>query len=261
MVKSLHLAVAAAACAMSAIGCAQAASASTFIFDTTSKTDSTTTSKNFASKATDGSSTLNMRVTAWHATDVLFNTNKDTISSAQLGLYTPGIGVMASNDSYSGNEHQIDNLDGVDFVMLQFSQNVTLASISRTVFQLDKISPSDSDAAYWADTKGAISTAANWNTAVDMTQYSVDESLWTRVAGGSSASVTAVSPNVTASVWLVGADFLGTRNDGFKLSGLSVTTPTVASVPEPASWATMLAGFGVIGGAVRRRKALATARA
>ena len=244
---------------MSAIGVAQAASATTFTFNTTGGTGNLVTSKNFSS--TVGASTLDVRVTAWHATDIPFNTNSDTIAAAPLGLYSPGLGVLTSNDSYSGNEHQIDNLNGVDFLMLQFSQNVTLSSIGRTVFQLDNISPSDSDSAYWADTKGAISTAANWNTAVDISKYTVDESLWTEVKGGSSSSVTAVSPNVTASVWLVGADFLGTRNDGFKLSSFAVTTPTVAAVPEPASWATMLAGFGVIGGAVRRRKALATARA
>ncbi|QJU56575.1 PEP-CTERM sorting domain-containing protein [Sphingomonas sp. AP4-R1] len=38
-------------------------------------------------------------------------------------------------------------------------------------------------------------------------------------------------------------------------SGLSFTTITAASdVPEPASWAMMLAGFGLVGGTMRRRK-------
>jgi hypothetical protein len=30
--------------------------------------------------------------------------------------------------------------------------------------------------------------------------------------------------------------------------------PVLSSVPEPASWAMMLGGFGLIGGALRRRK-------
>lgn len=30
-------------------------------------------------------------------------------------------------------------------------------------------------------------------------------------------------------------------------------SPTTAAVPEPASWAMMLAGFGIVGGALRRR--------
>ncbi len=31
------------------------------------------------------------------------------------------------------------------------------------------------------------------------------------------------------------------------------TPPSVGAVPEPASWAMMLAGFGIVGGAMRRR--------
>lgn len=36
-------------------------------------------------------------------------------------------------------------------------------------------------------------------------------------------------------------------------------TLTGAAVPEPASWAVMIAGFGMIGAAARRRRAIATA--
>ncbi|MHA6723269.1 PEPxxWA-CTERM sorting domain-containing protein [Sphingomonas sp. RS2018] len=34
-----------------------------------------------------------------------------------------------------------------------------------------------------------------------------------------------------------------------------VTAPTTGAVPEPTTWAMMIAGFGLIGGAMRRRKA------
>jgi hypothetical protein len=34
---------------------------------------------------------------------------------------------------------------------------------------------------------------------------------------------------------------------------LSITSPSVGGVPEPASWAMLLVGFGVVGGVVRRR--------
>lgn len=54
-------------------------------------------------------------------------------------------------------------------------------------------------------------------------------------------------------------DFLGTRsvlpNDmAFTLTG----TVNAPAVPEPATWAMMIAGFGLVGGAMRRRQTVAS---
>ena len=52
------------------------------------------------------------------------------------------------------------------------------------------------------------------------------------------------------------------RNDAWHISHLGPVSPpavvieapaSVGAVPEPASWAMMVAGFGLVGGAVRRR--------
>ncbi len=43
--------------------------------------------------------------------------------------------------------------------------------------------------------------------------------------------------------------------------GGSITTDTVAGVPEPASWALMMAGFGLVGSVVRSRRATGTVTA
>lgn len=44
-------------------------------------------------------------------------------------------------------------------------------------------------------------------------------------------------------------------DDGFiREVRLSITTDAVAAVPEPASWAMMIGGFGIVGGAMRRRR-------
>lgn len=48
----------------------------------------------------------------------------------------------------------------------------------------------------------------------------------------------------------------GTSNFTGDLSGF---TPLQAAVPEPASWAMMVAGFGLVGGAMRRRSPIARA--
>jgi hypothetical protein len=38
---------------------------------------------------------------------------------------------------------------------------------------------------------------------------------------------------------------------------VTVTPVTTPGVPEPATWAMMILGFGLLGGAIRRRKATA----
>jgi hypothetical protein len=48
----------------------------------------------------------------------------------------------------------------------------------------------------------------------------------------------------------------GTYGSSTLRSGQSISAP-VPSVPEPASWALMIAGFGIAGGALRRRAARA----
>ena len=40
---------------------------------------------------------------------------------------------------------------------------------------------------------------------------------------------------------------------GSQFAGLTVTSDVMGGVPEPASWALMIAGFGLVGGAMRRR--------
>ena len=57
-----------------------------------------------------------------------------------------------------------------------------------------------------------------------------------------------------ADISLVGGLRLTSSQNAFEIDNLSV-----AGVPEPASWAMMLAGFGMIGGALRRRSSAVAA--
>lgn len=45
--------------------------------------------------------------------------------------------------------------------------------------------------------------------------------------------------------------------DNFRLEGFPVPDEAASPAPEPATWATMLAGFGLVGAASRRRRATA----
>jgi hypothetical protein len=62
----------------------------------------------------------------------------------------------------------------------------------------------------------------------------------------------------------VGANFVGDANfdpgEAFALNRTAATFAAAsAAVPEPASWALMLGGFGLVGGVMRRRRMAATA--
>jgi hypothetical protein len=50
----------------------------------------------------------------------------------------------------------------------------------------------------------------------------------------------------------------GGSNYEFQIDNLAVNQPQAAAVPEPATWAMMLIGFGATGFAMRRRKSLGT---
>lgn len=60
--------------------------------------------------------------------------------------------------------------------------------------------------------------------------------------------------SVTGSV--IGNSFYseGTNIGGAAFSGLTVDDQVAGAVPEPATWAMMILGFGLIGGAMRRRR-------
>ena len=46
---------------------------------------------------------------------------------------------------------------------------------------------------------------------------------------------------------------LTTLTGGFSSGNVAVTSALVAGVPEPVTWALMIVGFGMVGGAMRRR--------
>jgi hypothetical protein len=65
---------------------------------------------------------------------------------------------------------------------------------------------------------------------------------------------------VTFSGTAMSVDFAGVANQiAFDNITLGSAVPSRGGVPEPATWATMLLGFGAIGLAMRRRRALAIA--
>lgn len=240
MIKLSHLAAAALLLAAPAMAGAETVSNS---FNTTGSAG--TMGGLFFSALNDPS--LQLRVSGWQSRQ-----STNDITPAYLQAYSAGLGVIGLGDqSGAGNRHQIDNVGGyTDFLMLQFNRAVTLTSASLNLYQLSGVSGRDSDLAFY---NAASLQPAQWNSAINLAAYDTVPSLWTNAAGGSTGGSRALGASGASNIWLLGASFLptGDRDDGFKLSQISVSEQ-VAAVPEPGTWATMMLGFAAVGAALRR---------
>jgi len=193
--------------------------------------------------ASSGSSTLQMKVSAFQS-----NNSTNDITKAYLGAYSTGLGVTGVGDSNGGsNLHQFDNLNGyTDFILLEFTRAVSLTGVTLNSYDLSGVQTRDNDIAYF--------NANGINTA-NLTSYDTVPSAWTAVNGSGSNGYLTIGATGVSTKWLVGAAFIPTndRDDGFKIASIKVTE-TVSAVPEPQTWAMMLLGFGAVGGALRARR-------
>ena len=192
--------------------------------------------------STPGSS-LQLKVTGYQS-----NQSNNDITTAYVGAYSPGLGVTGLGDnSGANNYHQIDNAGGyTDFLLLQFSAPVALSSLTLNSFMLGSMSVKDNDLAFYA---ASIPEAA-WNLALPLTSYQTVPSLWTTIAGNGSNGLVSTGSTTISREFLVGAAFNSGNNDGFKIASITVAP----AVPEPATWAMMIVGFGAIGFALRSAK-------
>ena len=191
--------------------------------------------------------TLNVTASAWW-----YNPSyaSGAPQSAYLGQYTHGLGVTDHNaavnsENGSNNTHTIDNAGNYDFIVLVFNQAVNIQSGVLYPFAVN--GSTDNDAWISVGTGAAFNSAFFTNTLLN-NDYDV--------AGvGSPTYSVPFSPlaGQYGNIWLIGAAGPGAgstdfNTDGFKLSSIVVN----AAVPEPATWAMMLLGFGAIGFAMRR---------
>ncbi|WP_395622115.1 PEPxxWA-CTERM sorting domain-containing protein [Sphingomonas daechungensis] len=180
----------------------------------------------------------------------------NTLERAWLGSYGQGLGVT-NNDEGNGtssNNHTVDNLGQQDFVLLIFNQAVNIQSAVLTPFD---ISPTANDNDAWV----SYANLGGLFTSPTPTAVPLNSALWSLLMGndytvsgnmGSGYSTSFNSTGFFGNAWLIGAANPNPdrNDDGFKLSSI-VVNPTPA-VPEPATWAMMLIGFGAVGFSMRR---------
>lgn len=196
----------------------------------------------------DGGNAFNLRITGWSIS------TGGTIAASWLGAYSGwGLGVTNPAESSSSPDHTIDNMNGVDFVLLQFDRSVILDQAFFNSIVYNTSVNGDTDASVGFGTTGSAWNASPlWNgqnasvlNSTFTTRYNSD--------GPANDNWRDINLNNTAAnVWMISAR-QGTNNyaDVFKLQGLTVSVP---ALPEPATWLTMLLGFGLIGGMIRADK-------
>ena len=201
---------------------------------------------------TDG--TVSLHVTGWS----LYN---GTASAASLGQYTYGLGVSNSGS----DEHTIDNNGSkVDFVLLSFSKAVTLQTATFTTGWFN-LNDTDASISYANLNHAASGTAYNSSGAAILNASAAQlvANLYSSASVGPSGNSTRNinQPTlVTSNVWLISAKIgdVDTYKDSFKLKGITYDLPQPppppgGPVPEPATWAMLILGMGMVGGAMRRR--------
>lgn len=214
--------------------------------------------KNFT--AGTGADTTNVHVTAW-------SLKNNTVYAASIGQYSEGLGVsFGSRDQHTVDNSLTRSSQGVDFLIFQFDRAVALQTATFTTgwFGLNdtdaSISRANVDYALIGSNYNTTGTAF-WNAASSQLTNNLYSSASVGKSGNSTRSIAPNSPTlVTSNVWLISAKIgdVDTYGDSFKLKGITYALPVPpppggGAVPEPATWAMLILGMGVVGGAMRRR--------
>jgi hypothetical protein len=192
---------------------------------------------------------VNVRATAWSIIN-------GTANDSYLGAYSYGLGVTNANENGSNGTHTVDTQNGQDFILFQFSTAVELSKITTTSFDVNGMSAGSDASVRWGNTNVA------WNQNIGFDGKSATSVINTlggqQLLAGGSGTLTRNVSGAASNLWLVAATNIDSgKVDGFKLGAITVKS----AVPEPATWMMMIGGFGVVGVAMRRRKAGATSAA
>ena len=175
------------------------------------------------------------------------------------GANSPQSGFVVPGNPGGGNFVALTDQSGPGSYSL--TQAFTLASAGTVHISFNLLTDNNAGVAYPAGRD--LNTFPNQNAQVDILNGDADP--FTNGAGIVSILYGPGSDNngwetITQTLNLSAGTYLfrfaETDNQGFFQAGLdNVSVTGSGAVPEPASWAMMLGGFGLVGGAMRRRSA------
>lgn len=214
--------------------------------------------------------TVKMRASAWS-----WNSTTGKLTDAYLGTFDQGLGVINRSEGQGANNtHTVDNQSGYDFILFQFDKEVQLASVVANAFAIGGTLDNDLTVGRSINTTGsAWNSVPGWNNTTvtnNMTGlFQAQKNIYSSTTGGSLDATRVLNPAgsslVTGKLWMISASLKNTDNkvDAFKLDTLKVNANTtntnipgfLGPIPEPASWAMLISGFGLIGATLRRRRA------
>ena len=134
---------------------------------------------------------------------------------------------------------------------------VTIANLSVTIYSDGPVpGPSRGLYSYAFKANPALKTGA-WQGVFGKSQLLAAGGYWVGFATDGFSAMRGSAPTPLAK-YAFGTDSGGWSESGYLTVGVRIAgTPAVdGAIPEPASWAMMIAGFGMVGGAMRRKKAL-----
>lgn len=182
--------------------------------------------------------------------------NNSSRSEGYLGQYgTAGLGITNTTDSGT-NYHAVDNQSGNDFIMFVFDRAVNLSQAVLNAYPVDSHASADNDAFVSYATLSTNYASVNESTAFANALFTTLDTNGKNVQGNlGSGNLTNFNTGSTyANVWIIGAARSNYGNFDRTLDGFKLSAVTVNAVPEPATWAMMISGFGFIGAAMRRRR-------
>ena len=185
----------------------------------------------------------------------------NTIRSAKTSSWDLGLGVDNLNND---NSHTVDNSGWTDFLVFQFDKSVALTTAT---FNTGWHSMNDTDASIGRLTLDWASLSLPWNTDLTSSLAGQNESIlnnfnpYLSASNGNGNQTRSISNGINAgNIWIISAALINpdSGKDGFKLQSFGYNLPTPnAGVPEPATWAMLILGMGLVGGAMRCRTSAA----
>lgn len=235
MIRTIKLGMVAAAFA--AVTIAAPASAGTIVLSGSNSNGSTGNERSFS----DGETSV---VASGWSID-----SDGKVREGALGQWSHGLGVMNSSGD---NSHTVDNSGRIDFVLLQFAEEVILDTVT---FNTGWHGMYDTDATIGVSNT-MFTTTPDWNY-VAATSALAGYNFFEAISNGGGSQTRGVNPSgFSGNSWIIAASASNYDHykDGFKLAAITFQTVPTAAVPEPGTWALMLVGFGFAGGMMRRRK-------